>query len=150
MSTAKLIAQRLTARLQAITQANGYRSNLGQHVYRGRLAIDEDTPASVTIAELDEDGTQKPGRRSALCKLTQRYALEALAHCDPDHPNDAAHDLIHDIQRAIFGPLDPTLGGAAADLRYLTRRINPRDFGTTRVLASVEIEVDYVEDLAAP
>lgn len=150
MSTAKTIAQRLTARLQAITQANGYRTDLGLCVYRGRLAIDEDTPQSVTVAELDEAALQKPGRRSALCKLTQRYAIEALSLCDPDHPNDTAHDLIHDMQRAIFGPLDPSLGGAAMDLRYLTRRINPRDFGTTRVLAAIEIEVDYVEDLTAP
>lgn len=150
MSTAKQIGQALHARLAAIATAAGYHTNLGEHVYRGRLAIDDSVLQSVTVAELDERGTQKPGRLSAERKVTQRYAIEANAVCDPDNPNDTAHDCIADIKRALFAPADPTLGDIAADLRYLTKSINARDFGSDRVVATVEIEVDYLENLANP
>lgn len=154
MSTEKPIGQKvaeaLTDRLEQITKANGYRTNAGEHVYRGKTAIDDAVLQHVVLFELDDSGTMKPGNLSAVRKTTQRFAVEGGGVCDADDPNDVGHDLVADVKRALFGPKDPTLGGITSDLRYVGKSFDPRKFGSDRIAATIEIEVDYVEDLANP
>lgn len=148
--TAKRIGQALAERLKSITTANGYHTNAGQHVYRGRLDIDASILQYITLVELDENTTLRPGRTNTEHKPTQAYAIEAGSVCDANNPNDTAHDLIIDIKRALFGPDDPTLGGLSTALRYVRRSIDARQAGTDRITAVVQVEVDYFENLVQP
>jgi hypothetical protein len=83
----------------------------------------------------------------------QRYVLEGHDACDPDHPNDKAHDILADLKRAIFGDMQragQVLGGLAKAVRYKGRSIGPREDGAAVVAAGISIDVEFVEDLTQP
>jgi len=92
--------------------------------------------------------------------VTQHYALVGYMPCDPDYPNDAAHQVISDFKRAIFRlPADVvdyeqvsgtrSFGGRVKSVHYLGRTIGPRADGRAIVFAMIEIAVVYVEQLDA-
>ncbi len=146
MTHARDIALALDTRLRGIAPAAGYRTPMGERVYRGRRRLNEEhIPCIVLIESDDEPQDHRPGR----VKLAQRYLIEGHTPCDPDNPNDAAHDILSDLKRAIFAG-DDTLGGLVRTLKYLGRSIEPREDGLSLVSASIEIEVDYIEDLSNP
>ncbi|MBS4019904.1 MAG: hypothetical protein KGZ68_16915, partial [Dechloromonas sp.] len=64
-------------------------------------------------------------------------------------PNDAAHEAIRDIKRAIFAG-DGNFGGRVLKVTYAGRDIGPRADGVPVVFVTVDIDVDYVEDLTNP
>lgn len=146
MSQAKDISLALTARLETITAANGYLTDIGAKVFRGRRRLDESNIPCCVIAEGD-DNILDENRRAA--KIEQQYFIEGHSICNPDNPNDKAHDIIEDIKRAIFkhdAPIHPLIKA----LSYKGRTINPRDDGAGVIAASVEIAVTMVETLDAP
>src|SRR5690606_29110496 len=53
-SKAAAIAAAIAARLATITRANGYHTNAGLHVWRGRTAIDADELPSITLFEQED------------------------------------------------------------------------------------------------
>lgn len=147
------IGLELKARLERRTIAAGAETNLGAAVYLGAMKVDpEMVPCSVVI-----EGDDIPSRESRVrtaVKLNQRYALLAFVPCDPLNPNVAAHAAIRDLKRAIFtdaaGAPDWWLGRRVAAVNYIGRDIAPRADGLNFVLAAIEIEVEYAEDLANP
>lgn len=147
MSKASDVALALSARIAAITTANGYATNVGAQVFRGRLTIDQgDLPCSVIV---EGEDTVEDGKLSGKVKLAQRYIIEGHAECDPAQPNDIAHLILADLKRAIFGG-EKNFAGLLHDLRYVGRNIGARPDGTAIVAASVEIECVFVEDLTNP
>ena len=79
--------------------------------------------------------------------------------CDPDNPNDMAHQIISDIKKAVFSNTDATrvdttmgtvsFGGRVKSVHYRGRDIGPRTDGVPIVFAVVHIDVVYVEQLSA-
>ena len=147
-SKAADIAAAIFSRLQAVTQANGYETDLGARVYRGRRNVDEtQVPCSVLL-----EGTDTPTDRSGklpTAAITQRYVLAAYVPCDPDNPNDAAHAAIRDLKRAMFAG-DGDFGGRVRQVSYRGRDIGPRADGLPIVFVTVDIDVEYIEDLSNP
>ena len=89
---ARDIAAHLTTLLAGISKADGYETNIGLRVFRGKRKIDDShIPCAVII-----EGEDKPGgtQGGASQQVTQSYVLGGYAECDPDHPNDAAHQII--------------------------------------------------------
>lgn len=146
MTTAYEVSTAISDRVSTITIANGYNTDIGAKVLRGRRRIDNSDLPCVSIIE-GEDNAQSQTLRSA--NITQTYYLEAQDECDPDHPNDKAHLLLKDLKRAVFGP-DSTLMKTVKNVKYGGRAIAPREDGTTIVVASIQIEVMFVEDLTNP
>lgn len=151
------IALELSSRLAGITKANGFGTDIGLRVLRGRRTVDDSqVPCSVLIE--GEDSIQSDDGTSV--KLAQRYVLGGYVECDPDAPNDAAHLVLRDIKRAIFKPVELngrvqsqpgiTLGGRVLKVSYQGRDIGPRADGVPIVFAVVQIDVHYVEDLSNP
>lgn len=141
----------ITARLQQIGIANGYATDIGARVYRGRIAIDDDLVPCASVIEGNDEVQTGPSQRFASAHLRQQYALIGYAPCDPDNPNDAAHQIIRDLQRAMFGTdgkPDVTWGGKVRAIRYRGRNIGPRADGKAIVMALIEIEVEFVHTLA--
>ena len=146
MSIASDIAEEIAARVADISALNGYATNLGARVYRGKRRLDESAiPCAVIVEDDDTPIDEQRGR----AKIEAHYMIEGHATCDPDNPNDTAHLIITDLKKAIFSP-DAGFGGRVRDLRYLGRNISPRDDGASTVAASIEIALTYVEDLANP
>ena len=149
MSKASDIAAAIKARLQTIKVASGFETDIGLRVYAGRRRIDEGQLPCTVLIERDDDPVDQ--NRNCDVKLTQKYIAEGHCVCDPDNPNDAGHDMIADLKKAIFtGKF--TAPGTATILfvKYRGRNIAPREDGLKIVSASVEFSVDYVEDLSNP
>lgn len=154
MSTASTLAGAIATQLAQITKANGYATDIGTKVLRGRRRLDESHLPCTVIIESDDRVTSearsvpRPGERTKAVKLAQRYTLEGHLPCDADHPNDAAHDAIADLKKAVFSEL--TLGGLVRDISYIGRVISAREDGIEVVSGAIVIELEYTEDLANP
>lgn len=149
MSDANDIALAVSARLLTITPANGFQTNIGQKVMRGRKRLDESSLPCAVLIERD-DKVLDQGRNTKV-KLSQPFILEGHAVCDADNPNDVGHKIIADIKKAIFG--EPILYGTTKQpyqIKYVGRSIAPREDGIAVVSAAVEIAVEYVEELSNP
>lgn len=137
------IANWLTEKVGAISTANGYHTNVGARVFRGRRRLDDDTPPCTVIAELEDTVIEQTQR--GLVHLQQVYAIEAHDVCDPDHPNDKCLLIIQDLKKAVFQ--DPTMGRLVKKIAYRGRTIGPRDEGNSLCFAAIRIAVDYAENL---
>ena len=109
---------------------------------------------------IEIEGEDKPGgaQGAGSQQVTQSYVLGGYAECDPDHPNDRAHEILADIKKALFG-LTPdatraeragaefSFGGRVKSVSYRGRDIGPRADGVPIVFAVVHIDVVFVEQL---
>lgn len=147
------IAEYLTELLGTIRVSNGYLTDLGTRVYRGKLKHDEDkVPYCVLI-----EGADRPGTTSGVqdVSITQQYEIGAYVTCDPDNPNDAAHQAIKDIKKCVFSSdlaRSERAGargfnGRVKDLEYVGKGIGPRADGAAIVFAVVDIRVTFAENL---
>ena len=148
MSDANDIALAVSARIGVISKANGYGSDIGLRVMRGRRRINpEQLPCAVIIERDDQPEDQSLGK----VKVTTRFIIEGHDKCDPDNPNDRGHELIADIKRAVFHDMRLLYGqNRAIRLQYRGRSIAPREDGIDVVSAAVEVSVSFVEDLSKP
>jgi len=143
------IAKLIEARMQQITLAGGYETDIGTRVLRGARKVDDSwVPCSVLI-EGNDDPVQGESLKSPVAKIKQSYVLGGYTQCDPQNPNDAAHKIIRDLKRAMFAD-GATLGGKVAKIEYKGRDIGPRTDGVAIVFAIIEVVVTYVENLSEP
>lgn len=154
MSKQNDIIEALRDRLSLIRIANGYASDIGATVFRGRRSISLDHLPCCSIMEAeDEIEKQSPGtgavHTAPVVFATLPVTIEAHATCDPDHPNVTAHALVADIKRAIFSG-DLTFGNLATHTQYIGRNVGDRESGTDVAFAQVLIKIGCVEDLANP
>ncbi|MFZ6767765.1 hypothetical protein ACO0LM_11845 [Undibacterium sp. Di26W] len=147
------IASKIEEKIRGILTTNGFETNIGENVYRGRIHPDGMKLPFTVIGEADDNPTGSTSRGTET-RISQRYILEATLNCDRDNPNDAAHQAIGDLKKAIFKDVAKTalqtLGGLAISVAYSGRMISPRPDGTAMVTASITITVDYTENLAEP
>lgn len=147
MTVASNIALAISARLATIRVADGFNTDAGLKVYRGkrRFAADE-----VPIAVIFEGPDVVRDRTRNSVSLAQRYSIEAHAVCqDADQPNDTAHLLLEDLKRALFGG-DTTLGRMVKSIDYMGRSIGTREEGAHIAFASIDIDVVFGESPGAP
>ena len=108
MSKQNDILEALRARLRQIRIADGYATDIGATVFRGRRAISPDhPPAARSSSTRTRSRKQSPGtgaiHTAPVAFEALPVSIEAHAACDPDHPNVTAHAMVADIKRAIFG-----------------------------------------------
>ena len=155
---ARDVALHINSLLANIRLVNGYETDIGLRVFRGKRKVaDQEVPCAVLL-----EGEDKPlsTQGEASQNIVQSYVLGGYVECDPDHPNDAAHKIISDIKRALFTlPADATraeqitgtttFGGKIKNVTYKGRDIGPRADGVPIVFAVVHIDVQFVEQLSA-
>jgi hypothetical protein len=147
MSKANDIAEAIKARIETIRTANGYATDIGQTVHRGRRQLE--TPDTATLYEGEEDAS-KPRAVPYTATAIINFTIEACAHCDPDNPDIAGHILIADIQRAVFSD-DNTLSGLLSEtIQYAGRVIQPRIDGQSIVNVQVRLQATYTLTPATP
>lgn len=141
---ATLISREIQLRLQQITTANGYLTNLGVHVYRGRAALYRDQsarPYACLISSNDEPDPES--RRRA--KLTREYTLVITldAAADYDEHQDA---LLYDVRRALSYDLQANvLGGLALRLDLGTATLDDPELGSDVAQITLPISIEYGE-----
>lgn len=148
MSKASTIASAISSRVASITVANGYATDIGLRVFRGRASLNVQDLPCVVMVEAEDSVEEMKGTQA---RVVQRYVLEGHDQCDPAQPNDKAHLIMTDLKKAIFGG-DITFGGVVkpSGLTYVGRSIGTREDGTDICAASITIDVQFVEDLANP
>lgn len=148
--TAEGVSDEVLRRLSLCTVANGYETDVGASVFRGRRVIDDDMIPCSVILEGEDRVLEQAGLR---VDLEQHYLLYAYVACDPAHPNVAAHAALRDLKRAMFtsdGKPDWNWGRRVKQVHYQGKDIGPRSDGAAFVLVVLDIAVEYVETLAAP
>lgn len=139
------IAEYLTTLLAGVTIANGYHTDIGLRVFRGkRSKVEEQIPCAVLIEGEDHPG-ESAGRESI--KIVQDYVVGGYVACDPDNPNDAAHLVLKDIKKVLFQQ-GPRMGNRVTNISYSGRDIGPRPDGVAIVFAVVHISITFAETLA--
>lgn len=139
------IAKALAARVAEIKVANGYLTDVGTKVFRGRLRFDDDELPCTVLAELEDVPLEQPGRQAV--RIKQAYVLEAHARTmDPNNPNDYCHKILFDLKRAVFAHKD-ALHPQVKRIEYRSRAIGQKEEGTDLVFASIRIAVEYAETL---
>lgn len=152
MSLAKDIGTALSNLLGTITAANGYHTDIGARVFRGRLAIDESRIPCIILAELDDLNKDAVSQGTSI-SVDQRYTMEFHVACDPDNPNDAAHDAIEDLKKALFHNVVRVGTAFSKDVRklaYVGKTIAPRPDGSPVVAGSITVVASFHEDLRNP
>ena len=148
MSVANDIAVAISDRVATINVANGYETDIGLRVFRGRKRLDKTHLPCIVIIERDDTVSDS---RPTQAKVSQPFVIEGHMVCDPDNPNDTAHKIIADIKQAIFATnITYGEGKPLLPVKYAGKSIAPRDDGIEIVSAAVEITVDYVDSLRAP
>lgn len=144
MTKATQISQAIQQRLQQITVANGYLTDLGQRVFRGRAALYQDQaarPYACLISSSDEPDPES--RRRA--KLNREYQLVITldAAADYDEHQDA---LLFDVRRALsYTSQADVLDGLALRLDLGTATLDDPALGSEIAQVSLPITVQYGE-----
>ena len=151
-TTATEVANEIYARLQQITMANGYETDMGLQVFQGRVKVADEqvAPSCVSVIEGIDSVQQQAARgRMPIVKVEQRYGLVGYSVCDQSQPNVAAHKMLRDMKRALWHD-GSTFGDRVLSVNYLSRDIGPRADGVGIVMALLEIGVEYAEQLGQP
>lgn len=147
MSVASALALEVSDRLSQITILNGYATDIGTSVKRGKRRL---TPEDAPFIVLQEGEDRADARTRRTAKLAQQYTAEAHMVCaDPEHPNDTAHLMLADLKRAIFSG-DFRFDNRVAELNYIGRAIGTREDGTDLCFASITFELVFSEDFTNP
>lgn len=143
ISKADAIAGLLVQRMKQIRVVNGFNTDAGMTVYRGRIALDESKFPCVTLFE-DEEFVLEQKNHDISCVVSAPFVTEGHCLCDPDNPNVAGHALVADIQKALFKD-DVRLGELLIQpLMYAGRVINGRPDGQNFVTVQVKFSARFV------
>lgn len=152
MSIAKDIAQALSDRAARVTIANGFLTDSGTRVFRGKRRLAPEDVPCIVIFEGDDTVQDRAGKKSV--KLAQRYVMEAFVDLATDgNPNDKAHDMLRDLKVAVFTPSangEAQLHRHVSDAKYAGRGIGTREEGENVIFARIEFDLEFREDLANP
>lgn len=152
MSVASRLALAVFERVQGITIANGFQTDIGLKVFRGKKTADYKEVPFAFVVEGDDQILEQSGLKT---RTAIPFVIEGHMACDPENPNDAVHLIVADLKRAIFGG-DATYGGLvrgkhnSPSLAYNGRIIGEREDGAAIVGAAIMFAAEIAEDLANP
>lgn len=153
VTRADAIAEAFVARLAVIRIADGYHTDAGANVFRGRRALKPDElPAAVLVEEEDEVGDQAGPQIVARLPFT----VHAVSTCTPATESRVAHQMVADLKRSLFDPawvrtlIDQKLIDPKFGVGYTGRIITPREEGSNVIEVAVRVRVWYAEDLTNP
>lgn len=149
MSKASELAAHLASLAANVLAANGYATDIGLRVFRGRMSLNREDLPCVVLVEGDETVIDQ---KNAKVNVDTTFVLEGHDVCDPEQPNDKGHLIVADLKKAVFGA-DLTLGGrlrSKDEIKYLGKAIGQRPEGGDVIAASISFSIAQVEDLSSP
>lgn len=152
MSKANAVAEALKAMLAMISQTNGFATDAGAFVYRGKIVGQEEVNAPCVT--LFEDEATVLSQKEKTVAVRVPYVAEASGPCDADNPNVMGQTLASDVCRALW-PETPntTLNDLLMDdtgLAYAGHQILPRPPGQASVTVQVKFNATFVFNLSHP
>lgn len=153
------VLKALTAALQEITPANGYKHDLSSSVFRGRDLFGEDDPlpmVSILEATDEQDQVQSP-RGSGDNFGVWGLLIQGFAEDDPENPTDPAHYLMADVKKRLaierqkgvsFNILG--MGGLVDKLEFSPGIVRPADAYSAKAYFWLRLDLTVVEDVTKP
>lgn len=159
------VLKTLTAVLEEITEANGYRHDLTAKVFRGRDVFGASDPLpmlSILESILEKDQLPPPpgaGVQSGPWELL----IQGWTVDDEDNPTDPGQILMADVKERLaretrrpfedpnrrgYDPLG--MGGKITALRFSTGVVRPADEVSSKAYFWLKLELDMVENLLEP
>lgn len=141
----------LKPKLEAIRKANGYLTDAGKTVYLGPVPqIEFDACPLIRVFEIETnfDGTPgyAPQARASVSFLAEAYAK----YRTDDEILSIGHDLVADMQKALFGDAERDLNGAVVRINPEGYKIPPPEPGSSIVLAQVRGNYTFVNRFGQP
>ena len=153
------IASVLAARLADIKVINGYETDAGLRVYRGRLLSSPedlgDGPV-VTIYPRDAVPTERPIEDALEERVRHELHLSIIGQAlpdDDDHPMDTGWALMGDIKRSIFRSISPLIEGGeriSEAPEHAGARLAMPEPGERTAVAIVDVTVRYFQQRNNP
>jgi hypothetical protein len=159
------ILDKLTEALQEITFANGYKHDLSESVFRGRVVFGESDPlpmVSILEPPLPQDQLPMPVT-SDTASFEWELVVQGFVDDDPRNPTDPAYPLCADVKKRLVqertranerprngvgGILD--MGGKVISLGVGPGVVRPADEVSSRAYFWLNITLQIAEDMAEP
>ncbi len=148
-TSASDVAAQIIGRVAAIRRDAGFETDIGATVFDGNLAVNDGDVPCVSVIEGADDVSDAPGR-VPVWNVGQAFVLAGYTRCSSVAASDTARAIANDLKRAIFttnGKPDATLGGKVLQVHYRGKNIAPSADGAAIVMATVEIGVQYVDQI---
>jgi len=143
----------LIARLETIRQADGFNTDMGLAVYRGRASYTVQDLATGPAVNLYTSGEEYLDASGNQQRQVLAITVEAFAAFDTD-ADAVADGLLADIKAAVLRADQPTLTDAAGPLgqrlQYVTSSVDLPDPGERMVCLTVNLRCQYFERYGAP
>lgn len=138
------ISRAIGQRLEQIRLANGYLTDLGLRIYRGRAALYQDQttrPYACLISARDD--VDYESRRRVKASRVYDLVVTLTAGADYDEQQDA---LLHDIRRALSKDSQASvLDGLALDMVLGGAQLDNPDLGSNAAQITMTITALYAE-----
>lgn len=147
-TVAKRIVQTLATRLGVVQVANGYNTDAGLRVFRGRRSFDASTVTLPVLSVWNPESEPDEMYHAERLDMTASVVVEGFAVADVNAPNDTAQDLLGDIKQALFlheTTADQTVNGLAVQIRFRGEVTQVPEEGATVVSVLVRADVFYPE-----
>lgn len=155
------VMKAMTAALEEITIANGYKHDLNGKVFRGRTLFgDSDPIPMLSILEAIEQEQPRIADMPAASTMANQpweLLIQGFVEDDPFNPTDPAHVLMADVkkrlvqervrdrQRNILG-----MGGTLTDLKISPGVVRPADDISGKAYFWLRVSIMMVENLGDP
>ena len=153
------VQQALSASLEQISIANGYKHDLGGHVFRGRDMFDDgDEPPLVAILESpDEPDQQTRPRGNTERKAKWNLFVQGWADDDKSNPTDPAHYLMADVKKRLANEIKALrerdclgMGNRIDELEFSPGVVRPPDAMSNKAYFWLKLSITIVEDDSEP
>lgn len=143
----QLIVDWIVARLEQVTQANGYLTDAGLNVGLGRAKRDDGY--HYVIAADDVEPASQQGTR---IKAVMEIVIEGYAPADLENPRAEGGKVLADAERAIFAELDNRLPikDLGAALAWGGNSLDYRKDGSDIEICTVTVRATFTKDLTNP
>ena len=156
------VQRAVSAALEEITPANGYKHDLSMSIFRGRNIFGESDPlpmVSILEAPIQPDVSQIPdgGQTQA---ATWELVIQGFVDDDPFNPTDPAHRLLADVKQRLAKELTNYvpgkgyntfgMGGKLGKLEIGPGVVRPPDEISAKAYFWLTIRLGLVEDMASP
>jgi hypothetical protein len=158
------VHKRLTAALQEITIANGYKTEIGQNVFRGRTIYGAEAPIpmlSILEVPIPLDQLPPPGD-GPLSKGPWELMIQGWVKDDKENPTDPAHVLMADVKQCLALEMKKTnyrgdddrgilgLGRQVLKMYLGSGVVRPPDDVSSKAYFWLTMTLELAEDLEHP
>lgn len=149
------VQQALSASLEQISIANGYKNDLSGHVFRGRDVFDDEdeTPLIAILESPDEPDQQLPPRGNTERKSRWSLFVQGWADDDKSNPTDPAHYLLADVKRRLAYEVTMLrqhnalgMGKRIDNIEYSPGVVRPPDAMSNKAYFWLKLVITLVED----